>query len=95
MASLLSSDARSYSQIAPTVSGSVARQRGDVPPPASSPKRTVLPSHVKVALCQKSKAGLWMRAIVVGFSTSLMSQICPSCMHAAAARSIALKTLMS
>ena len=72
--------------------GSVARQRGETPPPASSPNSTVDPSQVNVALWKKSTAGLCTRATVVGMTGSLMSQNWPSAMHAPAARSIPVKT---
>ena len=66
-----------------------------MPPPASSPKTTVRPSQENVAEWKNSTFGLWTRAIVRGFSVSEMSQIWPSPMQAAAARSIAMYTVMS
>jgi hypothetical protein len=66
-----------------------------VPPPASSPKTTVRPSHENAAEWKNSTFGLWTRAIVFGFSLSEMSQICASSMQAEAARLIAVYTVMS
>ena len=66
-----------------------------MPPPASSPKTTVLPSHENVAEWKNSTFALWTRAIVRGCALSEMSQIWPSPMQADAARLIAMYTEMS
>ncbi len=74
---------------APQLGGSVARQRGRVPPPHSSVKTTFVPSLLKVAECQYAKFLSATASIRTGCDGSEMSSRMPLPEHAPAARPIA------
>src|SRR5690348_10073900 len=66
-------------------------------PVPSSSKTTYSPSQVNSAECQNQteELSMWVACSVSGLAGSLMSQICASLMHEAAALWIARKTVMS
>ena len=80
---------------APQVAGSLARQRGDDPPPHSSVKMTTSPSLLNVAECQYAKFGSETSATRVGFTGSEMSSRIPFPEHAPPASPIPGYAVMS
>ena len=73
---------------APQLSGSLARQRGRVPPPHSSVKITFVPSLLNVAECQYAKFLSLTASSRTGWTGSRMSIRIPLPAHAPAASPI-------
>src|SRR5256885_327940 len=80
---------------APQVGGSVARQRGCVPPPHSSVKITLVPSLLNEAECQYAKLGSTTSSTRTGWTGSLMSNRMPFPEQAPAASPTAGYAVMS
>jgi hypothetical protein len=81
--------------LAPHSIGSVARQRGRVPPPHSSVKTIFVPSLLNVAECQYAKLLSTTASSRFGFTGSLMSSRMPLPEHAPAASPTSGYTVMS